>query len=516
MSRRKIIVILILIALGLLVIWFASTMLRSGWIEISAPATTQNNTPVTVGMFREGQVDPTSFELKPGERKKLFLRTGTMRIDGAAGTIKSIDIVSIKRFSTVKITTPHGEQRANHKLGSDATSCPFKAASGAAFSYNCHGDGPVYRHEKLNSLVLDSRTPLFDNAQFFVLRPIQNGLLGFLSTDEQIDYSGLLRYLDPTNNTQQTVPLPDTVKQLLATERPDILTSDDINNPRFAFFFRTSNTIYFFKNIGDMDPALLQLPESAKSTGPLKLMTAQVIGDHVVVYSGKTDAGDEEEAEIEQAEKANYESFIHEFDQAGKLTDSLKLDEDFLATGVRKMTGGFYAVEENLGVSFYYRDGDSFKSVFQMPDATTPIVVGDKVYTVANHALFVFEPLENGLFNLQSLYSSEDIALAELFTSATGLLFTANSNRQTPSPLDMFELLDTKQTTPTVEESIARANLSDIIIGYDYDDQTALFVLASTGAPGTSYQALLDALRAELSRQQVDLGDRAVQLYPLN
>jgi hypothetical protein len=489
------------------------TITRSGWLEISVNKDVPIGTTATIQIAREGVSEPTTLEIKAGQTKKISLKKGMVRVNASAGNRKSVDIVTIRGLKTTKLVAPKGEQRAIHKLGSDAQYCPMIVA-GKLYSYNCTGEGQVYRHNALDNDTLDSREPVLKGVDFTIAQPTKNGLIGLVETEEDA-ITNLLKFANLETETLSNVPIPDTIEQLLGSEQPHIITSPDPDNGHFLIVFNRLGRAYLFSSMGDTNPIELKLPKNATLNDNFGITTFQFYGDRIVSYAGRTDATDIDDGGSPTEQESNYDNNIYEFDMSGKVITTIALAKGISCVGLDKVTDSFYALEQNDGLDFYHLQDGVMSKIFKLDDAAKPLVIDNQVYAQAGGVLYLFEGKEDGSFSLRSLFSSSAIAVSDLFKGPNGLIFTGYATRLDQPALDVYELLSTAQLQPPVEESINFESLQDIITSYDYDDTRIIFSLSSTGS-GADYETLRSRLEAKLQSRGIDVGGRHVELFPLN
>src|SRR5688572_18631856 len=102
----------------LLIVALVISIGQSGWIEFSAPAKTPHNKTVSIELKSEKEV-LQKITLRAGESKKIRVKAGVWQASSQVDTIKSIDIVKVRGFSTTKLQTPNGELREIRQLGSN-------------------------------------------------------------------------------------------------------------------------------------------------------------------------------------------------------------------------------------------------------------------------------------------------------------------------------------------------------------------------------------------------------------
>lgn len=498
------------IGLVVLVILSLFNYTRTGTLEIRAADNNGAKVDIVVSGPDGSQQKLT---LRAGNSTRLRLPAGTVSVKGSAGRIQAIDVVTVRSRQTVSLTTPSGEQRAVHKVGSDVEYCPVMAGD-RYFSYNCHGDGLVFRHNPLGS---NEDSLWFGATTFNFTSPVKNGLLGFTTENSQSNGPYQLVYLDLPSNQQQAVPLPGAVTALMKDKRPELVTSSLPGDSRFALVFRDQDKVFLFKDVGDMSPVQPKLSNKAKLSDSIRLSSFSYAGDTFVVYSWlDSDLLEGESNAIGKiAKKAPAYYFEYAADGTLSRTIAMPDDKNVDTTSAYKLTSNFYVTRQPAGVDFYYYSENTMKYVYRLEDVASFLAVGDKAYVQSGGVLYLFEPQgTDGLFRLHGLFSSSAITVSELFNSPQGVVFTAMVNRSPEQQRDVYQLLNTAQTVKPLEETLDWSKVSPFVNKYDYDDAT-IWLYPKTIDPGDNgAETTIGKLRAELNKLKVDTGNRQVLLPP--
>jgi hypothetical protein len=517
MRRRY---LLLAIVFVLLLIGVSVTLQVAGSGRLVITAAGSGGVDVTV---HPESGDSQQFKLPAGSSKTLTLPKGTVRVNASSGKIKSVDVVEIKGWRVVsELSTPSGELRAVQKVGSGSVECPLLKGA-QVFSYSCASEGPVYRHVPIDSNRLDPRDELLGGRTFGTLQPYSGGLLGF-----EFESSAELLYVSPDKQTVTPIVLPAELATLAQTDRPRIIVSDQPEVAYFGLAFRGANRVYLFKHAGDQNPVRLPL-DKVIALNDLKFISGfQLLEKTLLIFIGNNDHYEGEEGVNEYEGELQSEEYhaladqtpqhIFEYDLSGKQTRHLTLPGGIDATsGVNKLAGDYYALYTNQGLSLYRYQDEELTFIYTMPDVSDVLAVKDRTYFVVNGTIYTLEPTASGLFSLHSLFSSPALSVSSLSLGSGGLAFTAFSNRtEEQSVLDIFRLLDDRQTTAPFEERFAYDKVSAIITGYDYDDKQIIFYLRVAGSGGGSYDQLLTGMKRALQEQKMDVEGRTVQIGPLN
>ena len=511
---KKRVVIIVLAAVLLVGLLFVLDFISYGHIQVTGRSDISDSR-ISVEIESPLLKERLKLDLKPGEVKSVRVKKSAYRINASVGRLKSINVVTVRGRKTSPITLPNGNQHATKKVGSFAKYCPMPVGE-QMYSYNCDGEGGVYKHKKLDSSSLDPRIKLFGGREFSLLQRVGDGLLGVQLTTDSI--SRTLVFMNPQTDTTQEVSTPGTVGDLLQQESPTII--GDSNKSHFLLVFTRMGAVYLFDNIGDKDPVKLTLPQNATLNDSFGITTFRFYGDRIVTYAGRAD-GTEYRLFSEDAKKLNqdsvpdYNNNIYEFGLDGRVVKTTELPKELAASDVYKVTDSFYAVQQRFGIELYHNSNGTLRSVYVVEDGTQPAVVDNTVYIVLHGTIYAFRGQNDGSFSLESVFSSPAIGVSGLFSDGDGLLFTASVNRSTTKPLDVYRLLEGNQTTPPLEETVDFEKLNDIITSYTFDDERIVFSLKSTGS-GASGETLRSRLEAKLKERGIDVGSRRVELYPLN
>ncbi len=428
MKRRYIILPIVIFAavIGLIFFW---NYWKNGTLELSVPDNIPENTEVTVKLIWPDKT--RDLTLKPGQTEKLRLSPDTIQVTVSAGELQSISIVTIEQRKTTKLTTPSAQQHAIQKLGTNPRFCPV-VLTDAVYSYNCQASGPVIKHAPSGNITI------YGGRSFDSLQPLQSGLIGFYS-----DNLTTLKHLTLQNESIQTVQLPSHVQTLLEEEMPQIITSDDPSDPRFALQFSTGNKIYVFDSLSDAEPLDLQLGSGVAINQPNRVSSVSLDGAGVVVYVGadfQTEDGEAGEEVI--AEQQSLPSYIFEYNNTGDPTKTISLGDNFNAEAIYRLTDNYYLAERPEGFEFYFYDQNNFRSIYALKDVNSWIAFQDKIYIQANDGLFLFAPTDGGMFTLESVFSWPTMSVSNVFSSVKGLIFTAFLEKSSSAPLNIYQLLD--------------------------------------------------------------------------
>jgi hypothetical protein len=413
----------------------------TGTLEISAPDKTPKNAAVAVEIRRDG-AEEQSFTLQPGETKKIRIKAGTVRVDGWADTLKAVDIVTIKGFSTTKLTTPTGEQRAAEQLASEATYCPVIVA-GKTYSYGCEGEGTVTYHQS-NKLGASLNTALFEGLSFSSMKPYKNGLIGFYAT---AGTATNLQYINLETRQITQVSLPGNVQKLMNTDQPEIATTSDPSGTRFGLAFTADNKLFVFDDITDTSPVEIKPGEGTRTDEDGRRARLSFRGDETVLFMGISTDTHEGELVTDTNPASSTEdlpdldSFMFEYNTSGSLTRTTKIPEGVDVNGIYKLNNDFYAAEQAQGFSFYHREGDELVHTYTIDDMGSWTMDGDKAYVESGGTLYEFTPGKDGLFSLHSLFSSSEIRVSTIFTGPDGVIFTGLTSKASDAPLTIYKLL---------------------------------------------------------------------------
>ncbi len=402
-----------------------------GNLTLSVPSSISGT--ATIQVQHDGAAD-INLKLNPGQSTTISLLRGNARVNATAGSIKSVDVVTISGKGA-SLSVPSGMQRAVQQIGGHSNGCPV-IVNGAVYSYMCSAEGPVL---SLNSQVISGT--LFDSQTFNELHAYKNGLLGFKTAT-----SPSLLYLDPANGSIQTVQLPGAVQNLLNQGQPTLVLPQTPGDSHFALEFDIANSIYVFKDTGDSNPVLIQ-PKKVQLDDPYRLFSVSLTGDdHTVVYSGRNSEPGEGVTTHESASSSLPFNYIFDYDTAGTLAKTLTIPQTVTAHSMYKLVNGFYAAFEQGGeMTFYYDTGSSLKQVYTIADAASWTIVQDKLYVQASGTLYEFTPGSGGLFGLHGVFSSSGMTVSQVFATPLGLVMTAFAGSGTNTPLNVYQVLNTAQ-----------------------------------------------------------------------
>lgn len=435
--KRKYIILGVAVLVALILLMVFRSVTGSGTIEISAPAKTPDNKEVIVEVQSQGDQEPMqSFKLRPGESRGVRVKNGFYRVNGSVGNLKSVDVVRVKGASTTTLETPTGEQRAVKQLASNAIYCPAIFGD-KPYSYICNGEGAILKHDSVLGV---GDAFMFDAATFNNLEQVKNGLLGYYS----VKNPDQLLYIEPHNASIQPVSLPAAVQQKIKLERPVIISQKEVGSSRFLLVFSDTNHIYLFQDVTDKNPKEIKLDKGLKLSDRSRGYSITFEGGRIVIYAGANEEAGEGTVGAE-VKAADVPIYLFEYDTAGKQVLSTELPRGMEVNSFHKLTHNFYAVQRPFGVDFYHHKDNEFSLVYTLQEVSNWAIHRGKLFVQAGGTLYEFVPREGGEFSLQSRFTSSDFSVSELYTSPRGLLFTAFAGNDENSPLNIYELLDTKQ-----------------------------------------------------------------------
>lgn len=435
--KRGHIIVAIILILALVVVSLLMNRARTGVLEISAPKTTPENAAVAVEISRNGQEEEV-FTLKPGEKRELRLRSGTIRVDGWVGSLRSVDIVKIEGFATTKLQTPTGEQRIAQQLASDAKYCPV-IVNDVVYSYGCEGEGPVLKHTS-NKLGSSLNSVLFDGTSFSNMQPYKEGLLGFYASAGN---AANLVYVNLATQSTEIVKLPSKVEAYM-TDQPQITVAKEQGNTRFALMFSQKSKLYVFDDAGDTTPTDVKLSNDVRLNQEGRISAASFYDDTFVVYTGfSSDLGEGVSEEGSAADPApTLDQYLFEFNKDGKQTKVFKISDDLEANNIYKISDEFYAADQPYGFGFFHAQGDELQHVYTIDEMGSWTIANKKAYVQAEGIMYEFKPGKGGLFSLDSVFSSNSITVSALFTGPRGVLFTGLADAGEDAPVNVYQLLD--------------------------------------------------------------------------
>jgi hypothetical protein len=436
--KRSYIIVTAIVVLTLIIVSLLLNRAGTGTLEITTPDKTPGDAAISIEIHRDG-VEEEAFTLQPGETRKLRLKTGTVRVDGWADTLRAVDIVEIKGFGATTLKTPTAEQRAAEQLASDIKYCPVVVAD-VTYSYGCEGEG-VITHHKSNNLGSSLNTTLFSGTSFSGMKPLKNGLIGFYAT------AGLaadMQYVDLASRTVTQVSLPEDVKALLADDQPQIATTTDPTASQFALLFSSKNKIYVFDDTDDTSPMELKPGKDVRLNQQGRIVRLSFHDDKPILFAGtSTDLHEGEvPGETNQGPSTTeLPRYLFEYDSAGKITKTYTIPDELDAQGVYKLEGGFYAADQPQGFGFYRADGDELVHVYTITDMSSWTISDGRAYVVAGGTLYEFSPSNNGLFRFHGLFSSSNITVSSLFNGPDGIIFTGLTSTAADAPINAYRLL---------------------------------------------------------------------------
>ena len=463
-SRRKLILIVAGAAVTLLLITLLINLFGrtpTGTLTLTAPKKTQDNAAVSVEIQGE-DFDPQVVSLKPGETKDVKVNVGNVRVDGAAGDIKAVDVVTVRKGENTKLTTPNGEQRGVKQQASDAQYCPVLGGD-TMYSYNCDGDGGIVKHTPL-AFGATENTFLFEGLVFGESHAYKDGVMAYESV---ADDQQRLMYVDLTTQSKQAVPLGSAVKNSYKDEQPIIVTAPEYGDGRFAMLFQKSNTIYVFKDVTDTNPVKINPSKDAKMSDKGRVNGGSFSSDRFLQYAGASaeyedghNEGTLNDSEAEEDTPALPYNLV-EYDATGKAVRTTELPDDLTANGMAKLTGDFYVAEGESAFTFYHWNSETraMDAVYDMEDVADWTIWNNNAYVQAGNVLYEFKPGKDGVFGLHSLYASDKYRVSGVYNSPKGILFTAFAGTASNAPLNVYQLLD----TPALEiEDEATVNPAEI------------------------------------------------------
>lgn len=433
---------------AILAIWTVYGFATTGRLTITAPDNTPNNSPVTVNVLRNN-AETDTVVLQPGETKTIRTKSGNVRVDAVAETLRSVDIVSVKRFfQSTSLKAPTGENHATEQLASDTLNCPI-LVGGATYSYACEGDGPVVLHQT-NPLGTSLNSALFNNTSFSMLQPLKNGLIGVYTGPNAPQE---ILYLNLISQTIQEIPLPEQVSKRLRDYYPIITAPESPASTQFSITFVNTDDIFLFDDVGDQSPVKLKLPEDVKINQEGRTFNANFHKDHLLAYFGtSTEAGEGEDGVDKDAKVPELTDYIVEYDKTGKLLSSIQAPAINDGQGFYKLTDDLYAASTLLDFSFYYLHDGVFELIYQLPDVGDWAYVDGTAYFQANGTIYKLAPGKEGVFGLHSTFVSSGITASQIFNTEDGLMFTGFTEKSEATGNNIYRLLDKTQDADTANK----------------------------------------------------------------
>lgn len=493
--------------LGIILLLVGLNLLSYGWVRLSLP---DDAPSAEVTITREGE-ELKKFTLVPGEPRKVFIKRGPIRIDTTAASRKGITVGEVHRLKTTDITVAVGRQLATDKLASATDQCPL-LLGGVSFSYNCFGNGPIYRHEAIDPNKLEHRTAILDGQEYASPTAYQNGLLAFLNGEgPQLDQ---LVFINPLAEEVRPITLPGNIANP-GDEQPEIVTSDDPAKPLLLLKYQNTNKLYYLSDINDPKATEIYLPAGFNMEKGDTDFSLQLTNEGLTLYIGppiETDAV--EHTFEEEPQVARGTGTIYRYGLDGRVKDTLTTPEDFVPIKVYSLPDDFYAASTRRGVAFFHESNRVLTKVHELFNTASPVIANNKVYFQTEGVAYEFAPGKNKTFSLASVFSSNAIEVSEIFATPSGILFTGFAERSDDPPRDAYQLLNRPQTERPFEEVLDFDKVKPYLLAYDFDDNTILCTVRVTS--NADYFTLRDRVRAKLAELNIDLGGRTVELTSLN
>lgn len=453
------IILIVVVITGLSLFLYLRTY---GWIEITVPKDTAAGGSVDFVIRHDDQITQ-EIKLTAGQTKKIKIKTGLARVDSNGGPIHSVDMVRVASFGTTKLTAPTGEQHAVKQMASDLHYCPL-LVGGRIYSYDCLGEGPILKHND-SRLGNTRNSELFDGRTFSELHPVKDGLIGFSEADESEEQVAMVS-VNLVDESVREVALPSGLPQTFSSF-PDVAVSNDPNSSRFALLYTQKNQVYLFDDVDDKNPVRIE-PKKGKTTETGRVTRGSFSGDRFVLYLGTSNdhnEGSEVESAAKEEEKAsNLGHFVIEYDLEGKERQVTYLPADISSQGIYKLSNDFYIAADNEGFDFYYRKDNGLEQVYSMTGLAGWTIRDGKAYMQNNNILYEFVPKANGLFSLNSRFSSASIDVSQVFNTADGIVFTGFATKNSTESANLYQLL------PDLETALYEDQKTNSQVEPDYRD----------------------------------------------
>jgi hypothetical protein len=441
--RKKYLIIGGLVTGLLLLLLLLVNVTQNGSLEVSAPETPNNaNVEVTI-TFEKGGTQ--SFTVAPKSTRTVNIQAGTHRVDSKAGDVKAVDIVKVEASKTAKLTLRFATQMVAQKVGTDAEYCP-QVVDQTVYSYNCQGDGFIYRHPSADA----RKIPLFESQYFNYVKPYNTGFLGFPIIDpNDTSHTNLrLHFINMKTQTMTAVPLPADIPLQNLANNVTIVTSSDQTKAFFALVVRDQSKIYLFESPADTTPAAFSMPTDKKIVGDNNSTSFTFDGETLIAYIGKIVNGEENDGQEDDGAEGvgtataplNADGKIFEYDLQGKLGKTINVPNDFWGDVVTRLTDKYYAASNIRGNTVYFLRDNRLEPIYNISDGTSTLTAKGQLYMVVDNGIFAFTPQENGLFSLQNVYNSANLRVSSLYDSTGPVLFTAYNGDAVDAKLDIYTL----------------------------------------------------------------------------
>lgn len=439
--KRSYIIIGAVVVGVILLLVIISNLFNSGSLEVTSPST-PNNAQITLKFTYDGGSTET-FSMAPSTTRSFNVKTGTVRVDSSVGDLQAVDIIKVNASSTTKLTLKFGTSMTATKIGTDAEYCPYVVGT-TLFTYNCQGDGFIYRHDSPDA----RKIPIMDSGFYGNVHAYANGFLGIpITNPNDTSRAGLqLFFIDPVAQTQTQLTMPSGIPTDNMSDKTRVVTSTDPTKTFFAIVVPEANTLYLFKDITDQNPITIKIPDNKQLTGG-NISSFSFNGDTLIAYAGHAVNADQDEGAADNnasggqtPSKQKSDGKIYEFDLTGKLLKSTGVPDDFETTQVNKIGDNYYTSAQTTGVDVYYLRDNRLEHIYSLNDASTTLVRDNTLYMVAGQSVFAFTPKQDGLFGLENVYNDSKKRVSRLYSSKDSLLFTAFEGDSTDTPLNIFTL----------------------------------------------------------------------------
>lgn len=431
--RKKYLIIGAIVTGILLLLLLLTRFTQNGTLEITAPETPNNaNIDITI-TYEQGNQE--TLTIAPKSTRTLNIRTGTHRIDSKVGDVKALDIVKIQASQTAKLTLRFATQMVAQKIATDAEYCP-RVVDNTVYSYNCQGDGFIYRHPSADG----RKIPIMSSQYFGTIKPHSTGFIGFpIAQPGNPDQSNLpLSFIDMKTQAISAIPLPSGVSPANLSTNASIVVPSDPAKSFFALAIRDQSKIYLYESVSDTTPTAITLPSDKKFDGKTTVLSMSYDADTLIAYIGNIVNGEENDGEAvddsaptqNNPENLKSDGKVFEYDQQGKLTNTITVPDDFWADEIARLTDKYYAAINIRGTAVYYLRDGRLEPIYNISDGVSSLTAKNQLYMIADSGIFVFTPQENGLFSLQNAFNDSKIRASNLFDSPGPVLFTGYQDDQ--------------------------------------------------------------------------------------
>lgn len=423
--RRKIIVIVVLLFIGIIG-WIAiSELLLKGVLQVSSSG---SGTKLAITVTGSDGVVIKQATVQVGDTVSVRTKPGTYSVDAKTDEGESLASGIVARASTTTVNVSLAPERKVEKIGYDSLGCDIWQQP-LLYTYGCARETLILAHTPARQTFTEDTAISGGYYQVGSVVSYNGGLLAQLKMNESVQPA----YIRGGAITEITRPTDD---QTIYT----ILTDPSTESGTFVLADVLSKSAYVYSSPEDKQPRKIVLPVSDDER---ESNAFSLVNDTLHMLTGQTDLTGDFSSKTELSDDITAYSFnLSSGTQTSKeVIGSSKMN---YATTIRDQA---YVTQNSQTLTVYA--ADSKQAIFSALSTDSFTTINDSLYFVKDNSVFEYNTKSG---QAQRLFHSGHLRISVVAPSKSGVTFNAMIDGSTASTLHSYVVTQYNQTGKRLED----------------------------------------------------------------